>query len=385
MITKIRLMLIFLISMMFFINCGSCSPDKNPKDLLLWSLDFEKDPQYQQYEYAFGDDCAIHDDLLVCERSKYMLGIDKKSGVIKWSYKSEYVFQRTPIIINDKIFNISDYGPINLTVLNLDGNLIYERVYSDYQGNSVDNIPVIVYDKIFYIVKDINYRSTLISINTNTYNLENYYNFNGSNNSRIIYQDNNIYIPYYKPTSTPNNDDRSGVIAYDLLNEEEKWKTSFGELNGISNYNPIIHNGKMYVQVQCYTKELDLETGEVLRTFIESCGNNGMSAVDNILFHPDWLEAFDLNTGKRIWNRYAEFTLDSGSVYHDGVFYVMYYGLTALDAETGEYILEPNTGNWGVGPSWVYDGSAGMPLLDDGVIYINGAGGIHAFNVLDRE
>ena len=359
---------------------SSCSP--NPKGLLKWSLDFVNDPEYQNNNFGFGNNSAIYGKLLVCVRSNnYMLGIDKVSGDIKWEYQSSKQFQTTPVITTSKIFNISDNGTLLLTVLDLNGNLTYEKTFENYEGNIVENIPAVDNNKIYYVVEKVGvYGRTVISIDIDNYSLYEIFSFTYGNHSRIIYRNEILYVPY----THNNTNDQSGIIAYDLLNEEEKWKTSFGELNGISNYNPIIHNGKMYVQVQCYTKELDLETGEVLRTFIESCGNNGMSAVDNILFHPDWLDAFDLNTGELLWSQDALYTMDSGSVYHDGVFYVMFYGLVALDADNGKYLIKPNPHD-GEGPSWEYDNQSGMPLLDDGVIYVNGLRGIYAFNTIGND
>jgi outer membrane protein assembly factor BamB len=379
---RLKTVLILIIFFIIITSYGSCSP--NPKGLLIWDIDFKNDPDLSHYGMIFGENSAISGNLLVCVRTGgYMFGIDKNTGQIKWTYQGSTDFQTTPIIENNKIYNVSRIGTLYLTILNLSGSLIEEVKYDSYEGNMAETVSVYNNNKLYYGIRS---GSTgkwiIVSIDLDSYILTEHLIISGVHRGRILSRNNTLFISYTNNIYSPN--DQSGIIAYDLLNEEEKWKTSFGELNGISNYNPIIYNGKMYVQVQCYTKELDLETGEVLRTFIESCGNNGMSAVDNILFHPDWLDAFDLNTGELLWSQDALYTMDSGSVYHDGVFYVMFYGLVALDADNGKYLIKPNPHD-GEGPSWEYDNQSGMPLLDDGVIYVNGLRGIYAFNTIGND
>jgi outer membrane protein assembly factor BamB len=366
---------------MVIISFGSCTP--NPKGLLLWDIDFKNDPELSHYGMIFGKDSSVVGDLLVCVRTGgYMFGINKKTGQIKWSYQGSANFQTTPIIENDKIFNISRNGTLCLTILNLSGSLIDEVEYDDYEGNIVGLIPTIYDHKMYFSSFDkILNNWVLATIEMDSpYTIETLFAFCGSE-ARIISQNDTLYIPYTNNLYSPN--DQSGIIAYDLLNEEEKWKTSFGELNGIIDYNPIIHEDKLYVSVDDYVKELDLADGTVLRTF-EGQGFDGMTVGDNILFLPDWLYGYDLSTGELSWSQPVYASKDSGSVYHNGVFYFMAYGFSAIDAQSGKYLLKP-TWSSGEGPSWEYDNQSGMPLLDDGVIYVNGLRGIYAFNTIGND
>ena len=377
---NLKIVFICLSIIIVITSCGSCSP--NPKGLFLWDIDFKNDPELSHYGMIFGENSAVFGDLLVCVRTGgYMFGIDKKTGEIMWTYQSSSNFQTTPLIIDNKIFNVSERGDLLLTILDLNGNSLHEEYLDGYKGNIVENIPSFYNNNIFYIVRKDDYSGRMvISIDIDDYSVNDILNFSGSHHSRIVYRDNVLYIPY---ESRPVSSDQSGIIAYDLLNEEEKWKTSFGELNGIINYNPIIHNDKLYVSVDGYVKELDLADGSILRTF-EGQGFDGMSVGDDILFLPDWLYGYDLTTGELSWSQPVYASKDSGSVYHDGVFYFMAYGFSAIDAQSGKYLIEP-TWDSGEGPSWEYDNQSGMPLLDDGVIYVNGLRGIYAFNTIGND
>ena len=352
---KLNIVILLLICIFSF---GYCDTEPNLVDpgQLIWTIT-EKD-----YDIGNdGGDMAIVGDKLIEKKLNRTIAINKHTVKILWTTKG--FFQRTPVIVNNKIFNVSPDGKLIFTVLDLNGKLLNDQTPSDiYEGNIVDAVPTHKDNKIYFVVSYTGKAGRMvISVNINTYEINEVYKFDGLFSGRLVIKDNLLYIPY-KGAVNPK---YGGIIAYNLDTNTVEWKRSFDYVTGgrdILDHNPIIYENKLYVGITSDISVLDCKTGEEVN-FFDGQGYNGMSVGNDILFLPSWRRAIDLKAETELWTR-GTYSTDSGSVYRNGVFYMMAYGLMAMDCKTGKDLL-PHTfyHDETKEEPWQYDDTSHMPLL----------------------
>lgn len=292
--TKILVLIIILGS------CFSCVPHIQLEPI--WYIDSSK---LGIIENNSGREMVISGNKLICIREEYIIAINKYNGDVLWTYKQplDLDYQRTPLIVNDKIFAITrPANNLTLTVLDLDGNLVNSVDYSSiYQGSILENAFAYHDNQIFIgLREDDGILGTddgvIVSINLETYEAETIINNNImiSQTGKISIKDNTLYFAYEYGSSYPYD---IVITAYDINSNIDNWKLTFNNSN-IDNWNPVIHKNKMYASVISDVREIDLETGNILRTF-KGNGYSGASFGDDVIFLPGSVTAYDLKTGEK--------------------------------------------------------------------------------------
>ncbi len=390
-ITKFEFRLVlFLFGLLVFLSNVSCFGI--PESRLRWYISRDeykdKDGNYPLKSTDDGD-MIIVDNKLIAVREKKMVCIDKNNGNVLWIYECphEYAaFQRTPIMANNKIFNVNQDGTIILTVLNLDGTIPNDfspQYYTNLSGTTVRTIPAQQDDKI-YVQLEVKkpWAKIIATIDINTYQIEEFINLGKYPMlmGRLVINGNLLYIPYSSKLATDHiGNEHAGLYCYDLTTKELLWEVQFRDQRDIVGHNPILYDNRLFVAAAQTTWVVDAISGEIKKELYGQ-GANGMTVGENSIIISDYLIDYDLNTYEKKWYIGAPYTQLSGAAYHNGVFYLMNYGLMAIDEDTGEFLYPHSYDN---NELWNHDITTCMPIADEDTIYVNGLQGIYAFKPIN--
>lgn len=376
--TKTILIFVILFSLMIMASCEKIAGNKALRWYYKTGDYVDENGNYPLAET--GRDMAISGNKLIAIRGSYVICFDKLNGDILWSYNTERGLQRTPIIANNKIFIVSERNSFELIVLDLNGNVPDDYIPSTYdylEGNKLLAIPAFSNDKIYVQLLQITpYFSNIVAtIDVNTYEVEEFAEIGFLLEGRLVVNDNLLYVPYSRGYGK-----HPGIRAYDITTKELIWETNFDEGLDILGNNPILYKDKLYIGRAYKTWVLDPLTGNILKEYWGP-GSKGYSVADNILLQTAALRAIDLTTDEELWDNNTPSYLSGGSVYHNGVFYLLYYGFNAYDIYTGEDLVGHS---FDESPYvWENDSSFdSLPIADGDTIYCNGLEGIYAFKAV---
>lgn len=358
--------------------------------ILLFVLSCELQDDYSKpiWEYYGGEtgggNMLIVGDKLIVNTGSYLLAFNKRTGDLLWESVSLGSMFRNPLFINGYLYVVNKKPQI--IRMSLESGQVLD--YKDYSSIYEASFEYIINDghKIYapFIISS-SYTKIIVEIDLdNNYALEEKIVIPGRVEGRLLIKDDILYAPYMSVYLPDEQKFYAGLIAYNLSTNEPKWETSFYPDNGIYFHNPILYEDKMYISVNDYTREIDLETGEELRQFWGQ-GSAGSSIGNGVLFIGGWMAGYFLDTGNPVWEgSLGQGDVTTGSVYYKGSFYSFPKGVCRVDSRTGNFL---NDFSWERDeyddPVWMWDSTWCVPLIDEdtGIFYANGYRGIYAFKV----